>query len=135
LHLTTEDESSVPESLVRSAATPLQAFLCEFEQDWRGHWRGVGHNEYAASWQSISGTEVTALLAQTGDGFTRTKSSDGNDGVYRVTASLDIDSERSISLVAGLRTLQSGVPGAWRAVWWRRLRVPSPPADAHPVHV
>jgi len=116
------DDTELPADIVDSAIKPCRSFIYEKELEWRAHWLGlVNTNIFEAEWWSSSGEAVRAVMTEVDAGFVRRESSDRNDGTYSIESTYPLDLERSVQLIAGIRTLRSGIPRTWRAVWWQQF--------------
>ena len=92
----------------------------------KAHWTATGGHDsrlrFAADWQTDTMRHVTAKLRLDNETqFSRSESSDGNNGVYVVTGTRLLDPLRAVYLIGGRRLLRSRVPGSWQAVWWRQF--------------
>lgn len=115
-------DADFPARVANSATEPCRSFIYELETDWRGYWRGIPDSKnLAAEWHSSSGPPVQATMTEVDSSFLRRESSDRNDGEYKVTFTYGLDRERSVQLISGIRSLPSGIPRPWRAIWWQRL--------------
>jgi hypothetical protein len=150
LHQRPGDDHELPAELVASSAIDASSYIQEAEQDWYGQWleragargrpwtdrvlsiRGTTTREFSAEWFNLSGgTRIARMLLQRDGTFVRKDSDDRNNGIYRTTSSNVLDRTRRVALVGGTRTLTSGVPSAWSAIWWQQLR--SRPTQTIPI--
>lgn len=124
------DDHEFPSRLARWSVSTAPSFMMENEQDWHGHWlerKGAGRRKFSARWHNPAGGSERAIILLEEDGtFERTKSK--NNGTYKTTRTEMLDSVRGVALVGGTRTLESGIPSVWWAIWWDQ-RGALPPGD------
>jgi hypothetical protein len=103
--------------------------MLETEHDWRGQWSEqrqprilpLARRRFLARWSYASGGGVCArLILKRRGSFVRRRSSDRNNGRYRTTSREVLDKVRGVTLLGGTRTLTSGVPSVWWAIWWQQ---------------
>jgi hypothetical protein len=114
------DERELPSELERWSASTAPSFMMEAEQDWHGHWLeqdGTTRREFTAQWYNpAGGSEKATIVLEENGTFERTASR--NNGTYKTTCTEILDSVRGVALVGGTRTLRSGIPSVWWAIWW-----------------
>lgn len=120
----------VPEGLVSTSAAT--SFIWAVEQSWFGHWVGPESGgpvqAFSALWQTDSGRQVTAKVEFLNERqLRRSDSSDGNDGVYDISQTRQLDALRGVTLLGGTRMLRSGIPDLWYGIWWTRIPSPATP--------
>jgi len=121
--------ASSPDGVLSADTGLASSFLYEFEQDWRGHWTAQADEDtFEAVWWNQSGKVEAELIARD-NAFDRTRSTDGNDGVYRIDRVETLDPQRQVVLLGGTHSLEHRMPSVWRAVWWKK---PDPVKPATP---
>jgi Pentapeptide repeats (8 copies) len=140
LHDTGRGECRLPDELVVSSSSRSPSYMLESEQGWRGQWfeqrrprvRPLARRRFSARWSHTSGGSAHARIVMKRHGsFVRRHDSDHNNGRYKTTSREVLDRARGVSLVGGTRTLASGVPSVWWAVWWQQRH--ARPSQAIPV--
>jgi uncharacterized protein YjbI with pentapeptide repeats len=106
---------------LRSFESQSISVCLERELTWPGLWVSSPNGDLMATWESeVDGRTVSATMQlENGDNLTRTASSDGNDGEYRIHRRLPLDSIGRYVLVTGSRSLRGGRERAWHGIWWR----------------
>ena len=91
------------------------------ELDWQGVWVGDGGGEMTGAWESDLGSQaVTATIALDAPGrrLLRRRSSDGNDGEYRIQQGLAFEAFDRCTLVGGIQKLHGSIPRPWHCLAW-----------------
>jgi hypothetical protein len=131
----TEPSAPSPDGLPGAGTGLARSFLYEFEQEWRGHWTAhADEDTFEAVWWNQSDTVEAEVVARD-NAFDRTRSTDGNNGVYRIDRVETLDPQRQVVLLGGTHSLARRMPSVWRAVWWKEpdtVHVATPEATAKP---